>query len=1185
MNTNALKKFATAARRKLITQVTAKLSYVLGSDSPALREQADALRQLRDELTRTPKNDLIERVAYTWFNRFVALRFLDANDYQPTGIRAVSPSDGFTTPQLLDEAKNGQIDESLPVDTRRVMDLLDGRLPSRDPQNEVYQLLLIATCNALNSALPFLFEPLADYTELLMPDDLLSPQSVLGDIREGMTIEDCQHVEVIGWLYQFYISERKDAVFAAKSKVKAEDIPAATQLFTPRWVVEYMVQNTVGKLWLRNHPSSSLREKMPYYLESPSETTDAFLPIARPQDISLLDPAAGSGHILVYGFELLVHIYEEEGYSRTEIPALILQHNLTGFDIDERAAQLAAFALSMKARQYDRRFLKRGTLPRVVSLHKLTHTNEADWRSLLNEVGCQFLDTLVRDLTSMTQADNLGALIRPETPLDSLQTAADVLTTYARQSTDLFRKPLAEDLVLSLQHLALLAQKHTCVAANPPYMGGGAMNGSLSTFVKSRYPDSKADLMACFMESALSQCQENGYVGMINQHSWMFLSSYEGLRKKLIDGILIDTLLHLGPRTFPEIGGEVVQNVAFTLQNQTYNEPPAGHYVRLVDFKNTFEKAAGITNTVLTHYIQQNNFKKIPGEPIAYWLSKEAVRLFSGQKVGDVMKPSVGMFTTNNELFLRFWFEISFNRVGFGFISKQDAFNSSFEWFPYMKGGGYKKWYGNISTVIHYKDKGAVLRDLVNNKYPYLKGNTDFVLKESNPYFSSGITWSDVSTNDFSCRYLPHGFMYDVKGTSAFPSQNIFNKVFTFLNSKVASTFLYALNPTMSYQIGNIRALPFDFERRDENTSKIDEFSRNNIQIAKCDWDARETSWDFETSELLRHRTDGLLANAVQAYEVHWQGRFMQLHQNEEALNRIFIDLYGLQDELTPEVDPTDITILGQEAKPDSVGKLTFDRKELMAQFVSYAVGCMFGRYSLDKTGLILASQGQTLADYEQLIADATPGLAPHAPDSFRPDADNIIPVLDEDWFSDDIVARFKAFLRASFGDGDYNQNLAFVEDSLGIDLRKWFTKYFYDDHIRRYRRRPIYWLFQSPKGSFRALIYLHRYAPDTVARLLNGYLREYQEKLRNQRQQQLSTSLSATATAGEKTRAQKEADRLERVLVELAQYERDIIYPLATEPITMDLDDGVLVNYNRFGAALAPAKGLTGKAGGSEDE
>ncbi|XWW47029.1 BREX-1 system adenine-specific DNA-methyltransferase PglX [Fibrella sp. USSR17] len=1169
MNTNALKKFATAARRKLIEQVTGKLNYVLGNDSPALRERADTLRQLRDELTRTTRTELIERVAYTWFNRFVALRFLDANDYQPSGIRAVSPIDGYTTPQLLDEAKQGNVPDDLPVDAKRVLDLLDGRLPSRDPQNEAYQLLLTATCNALNTALPFLFEKLNDYTELLMPDDLLSPNSVLSDIREGMTADDCQHVEIIGWLYQFYISERKDAVFAAKSKVKAEDIPAATQLFTPRWVVEYMVQNTVGKLWLRNHPNSTLREKMPYYLESPSETTYAFIPVSRPQDISLLDPAAGSGHILVYGFELLVHIYEEEGFSRSEIPALILEHNLMGFDIDERAAQLASFALSMKARQFDRRFLKRGTLPRVVALHKLTHTHEADWRSLLTDVGCTYLDSLVRDLKAMTQADNLGALIRPDTALGTLQQTVDAMTTYARQSADLFRKPLAEDLAQSLQHLALLAQKHTCVVANPPYMGGGAMNGPLSTFVKSQYPDAKADLMACFMESSLSQCHPSGYVGMINQHSWMFLSSYEALRKKLIDTVLFDTLLHLGARTFPEIGGEVVQNVAFTFQNHIYKDTPAGTYVRLVDIKNSHEKAANIKNPNLTYNSNQNNFEKITGRPISYWVSINLTGCFiNNEPLNTFGIARRGLQTGNPNRFIRNWQEVSVNKIGLTITNKADATQSTYKWFKLNSGGSFRRWYGNLDVIVDWERDGLAIK---------LSGKA--IIPSERLYFNEGITWSKVSTGNFSFRIQEAGIIPGDAGPCIFADVEI-RQLLALLNSPVVSAFLSTINPTLNVQVSDLEKLPIITV----TSHNISFTTQSCIDISREEWDARETSWDFKTCELLRHASGTYLADAVAAYETHWQGQFTQLHQNEEELNRIFIDLYGLQDELTPEVDPKDITILGQEAKPDASGTLQFDRRELMAQFISYAVGCMFGRYSLEKEGLILASQGQTLADYEQLTSEVTPGSTPQAPGAFQPDADNIIPVLDEDWFTDDIVARFRAFLRASFGDSSFGQNMAFVEECLGMDIRKWFTRFFYDDHIRRYRRRPIYWLFRSPKGSFSALIYLHRYTPDTVARLLNGYLREYQDKLRNRREGQLAIIINPAASPGEKTRAQKEADRIEKALAELAQYERDVIYPLATQPISMDLDDGVLVNYNRFGTALAPVKGLTGKAGGDED-
>ncbi|MBD2757120.1 BREX-1 system adenine-specific DNA-methyltransferase PglX [Spirosoma validum] len=1176
MNTNSLKKFATAARRKLITQITAKLDYVLKADSAALRERADALRQLRDELTRSTRNELIERVAYTWFNRFVALRFLDVNDYQPSAIRAVSPVDGFTTPQLLDEAKQGQIPDELAVDARRVLDLLDGRLPSRDPQNEAYGLLLLATCNALNVPLPFLFEPLADYTELLMPDDLLSPQSVLTDIRDGMTADDCQNVEIIGWLYQFYISERKDTVFAAKSKVKAEDIPAATQLFTPRWVVEYMVQNTLGKLWLRNKPSSGLKALMPYYLESPSETTDIYLKLTSPQELTLLDPAAGSGHILVYAFELLVHIYEEEGYGRTDIPSLILQHNLMGFDIDERAAQLASFALAMKARQYDRRFFRRNVQPRVVALHKLQHTNPADWQPVLADASVTLTDTLRADLTLMTHANNLGALIRPETGETTLQQAANLAKAYADQSSDLFRKPQAEDLAEALAHLALLARKHTCVVANPPYMGGAKMNDFVGKFMGKYYPDSKADLMTGFMERTETLVQPDGYVGMINLPSWMFLSSFEAFRKNLIQRFKIDSLLQMGRGIF----GSDFGSVAFTLQ---FSKPPHGDGV----YRRLFEEHVQVRSiekirdlfldkTYGCYHTKQDNFEKIPGEVIGYWLSEQAIGAFVGSKLlNEIGDPRQGMATCDNDRFTRMWYEVTQKKIGWSFTNGNEAKASNKKWIPYNKGGAYRKWYGNQDLVVNWENDGGEITEYVTKMY----GSPSKRIASRSEYFKESLSWSKVTSGSFAVRYFPKGFIFDVAGCSIFfKDQEDIGLVAGVLNSTVGNFYLGLLSPTLNFEAGTIAKFPLIGVQ----DASVNQTINSCISISSQDWDARETSWDFQTNELLRHRTDNLLANAVATYETYWQAKFSQLHEDEEALNRIFIDLYGLQDELAPDVAPDNITILQQEAKPDATGKLQFDRRELMAQFVSYAVGCIFGRYSLSKPGLVLASQGQTLADYQreveagEIVADEN---------AFQPDADNIIPILDEDWFADDIVSRFRAFLRASFGEESFNQNLMFVEECLGMDLRKYFVRYFYDDHIRRYRRRPIYWLFRSPKGSFSALIYLHRYTPDTVARLLNGYLREYQDKLRNQREQQQTLSQSALATAGEKTRAQKEIDRLDKVLGELAQYEREVIYPLATDPIAMDLDDGVLVNYNRFSTALAPVKGLTGKAGASGDD
>ena len=586
MNTNQLKRFAQEARIKLIDQIGAKLEKVLTSDSVALREKAGHLKKLQEAINKTSKIEVIDTVAYTWFNRFVALRFMDVNGYEPLGISIVSPIKDGTLPAILQEAKQGNIPEELPVQQQRIYDVLDGRIPSTDAQNEAYAALLVGACNHLNQILPFLFEKIDDYAELLLPDDLISQFSILQDVRNGMTAEDCVEVEIIGWLYQFYISEKKDEVFASKGKVKKEDIPAATQLFTPRWIVEYMVQNTVGKLWLQNNPKSKLRDHMPYFIESPSVTTEDYLKINSVEDITLLDQACGSGHILVYGFELLSKIYEEQGYNESDIPKLIIEKNLYGFEIDTRAAQLAGLALMLRARQYYRRVFKKDISPNIFCYQDLK-VSEEDIKATFKAVDETLSDGLMYDLKIMQQATNLGSLIIPQTTLKELEKTRVSLATKVN-SSDLFHTYNLRGILQAIVQLSALSQKYHCVVDNPPYMGGGNMNKLLGDFVKTNYPKSKADLMACFMEAGLAALELKGFLGMINQHSWMFLSSYEKLREHLIDSVHFDTMLHLGPRTFPEIGGEVVQNTSFVVINTESED--SGVYLRLVDFKDAHLK-------------------------------------------------------------------------------------------------------------------------------------------------------------------------------------------------------------------------------------------------------------------------------------------------------------------------------------------------------------------------------------------------------------------------------------------------------------------------------------------------------------------------------------------------------------------------------------------------------------------
>ncbi len=1182
MNTNQLKKFAQEARIKLIEQVGAKLSFVLTADTAVLREQAGQLKQLREELNRTTKQQLIEKVAYTWFNRLMALRFMDANDYQPLGIRVITPKDGYTLPELLDEAKRGNIPEELRLNRQKVYDLLDNRLPSTNPQNEAYKELLIASCNHLHSTFPFLFEKINDYTELLMPDDLTSDFSIITLVRNGMATDDCKNVEIIGWLYQFYISEKKDEVFASNGRVKKEDIPAATQLFTPRWIVEYMVQNTVGKLWLQNNPKSRLREHMPYFIESASLTADDYLKVSSPEEIRLLDPASGSGHILVYGFDLFTKIYEEQGYNTSDIPKLIIEKNLYGYEIDERAAQLTSLALMMKAREYQRRVFKKDITPNVLCFQDLPLTSgeiKETMRLLNNRVS----DELIHDLNQMHQATNFGSLIIPQSHPKEIQQVGERLKQLL-PNADVFQRIDIDKLIETLNHLMIIAKKYHCVVMNPPYMGSGNMNNELSDFTRTSYPDSKSDLMACFMECGLEMLYDKGFLGMINQHSWMFLSSYEKLRMKLIQDCFFDTLLHLGTRTFPEIGGEVVQNAAFTLLCN--NIKSDGTFIRLVDFENSeikrFKTIEAIKNPNCGWFYtaNQKDFMRISSCSIGYWLSENALNAFnSNPKLEELTETRKGLATSDNDRFLRLWTEVTTNS-----FSYPNQINKNRKWFPINKGGEFCKWYGNYDYVINWYNDGCEIRNF-KNKEGKLKSRP----QNLGYSFKQAVTWSKITSSDFSARFCAGGFLFDDAAAICHsPDINLLIKVLGLLNSCVSQALLKAINPTLNIQIGDIGGIPTVISE----TIPIKSVSTA-IENAQLYWDSHENAWDFKGNSLI-HNNKQKNIDFEESYEFNkqfWQYKFIQSHKIEEQLNQLFINLYGLGNEMKPYVQLEKISIFQNEMDKESLVdlnkkivrdpktqevlnyhelKLPFIPQQIIAQFISYSVGCMFGRYSLDKEGLILANQGETLQEYLHKIGKSEQEC------SFLPDADNIIPILDNEWFEDDIVGRFHQFLKVTFGDKNFNKNLAFIEEQIGKDIRSYFIRDFYTDHIQRYKKRPIYWMFSSPKGSFNALIYMHRYTPDTVSNILNKYLKEFIGKLHTRREHLQRVQVSGSPS--EKTKAIKETDTIDKMLIELQEYEREVLFPLATERISIDLDDGVLVNYNKFGNALKEVSGLNDK-------
>ncbi|MFY7860633.1 MAG: BREX-1 system adenine-specific DNA-methyltransferase PglX, partial [Chitinophagales bacterium] len=1059
MNTNQLKKFAQAARTKLIEQVGAKLDYVLTHDTAELRGKTNTLKKLNESVSKNGKASVIDKVAYTWFNRLVALRYMDANGYQPIGMSVITPANTTNSvgPELLDAAHGGNIPSDLNVERLQILDLLDGRISSSNPDNEVFRMLLVAVCNQLNGIFPFLFERIDDYTELLLPDDLTSPFSIIKDVVDGMTTEDCAEVEIIGWLYQFYISEKKDEVFATKSAVKKEDIPAATQLFTPRWIVEYMVQNTVGKLWLQNKPGSTLKDHMQYFIDSPSLHSDDVLKLNSVEEIKLLDQACGSGHILVYGFDLFYKIYEEEGYNPNEIPELIIKNNLHGFEIDERAAQLAGFAIMMKARSYYRRFFRNPIEPNILCYEDLVLSAD-EIKETFTQVGYKLSDELNYDLLTMQQATNFGSLISPHTSLNEMQKVLEVFKSK-QNTVDAFLQYRLIQLSGAIKQLIPLCEKYYCVVDNPPYMGGGNMNKPLGDFVKGNYPDSKADLMASFMEAGLNMLHPKGFLGMINQHSWMFLSSYEKLRKKLIKDVFFDTNLHLGARTFPEIGGEVVQNAAFTFWNNKHLE--SGIYYRLVDFDSSESKEMHLIKSMkvggsrLKFKKKQSDFNRLPLNRIGYWLSEEGINSFENSiPVGQVGIARRGLQPGIPDKFKRRWFEVSNNFIQTAYKERSFSLDDNLKWYYYNDGGENLKWYGTLNYIINWKDNGKEIKE-----------SGKAIIPNEKLYLLEAITWSKISSGTIKARYLNKGI---ISGDAApfFISEKPL--VFIgFFNSMVVVETLKLLSATTNLTTGNMAEIPFA-ELDVACEKEIIFISKSCIEICRSNWDSKEISWDFSHNEILIQKSQSLI-ESYELYKQFWKIKYFQLHKNEEVLNRKFIEIYGLQDELTPDVPLDEVTILKEETSIEN-GELVFHADEVFAQFVSYAVGCMFGRYSLDKEGLILANQGETLKDYLVKVSKSKDQL------KFVPDEDNVIPVLDDEWFEDDIVARFHAFLKASFGEAQFQNNLAFVEECLGKDIRKYFVKDFYNDNIKRYKKRPIYWMFSSPKGHFKALIYMHRY-------------------------------------------------------------------------------------------------------------
>lgn len=1164
METNKLKRFATEARNILMQGVAHRFT-ALGfrADGTPVEEpqllgggatfMGDTVTEdfyhkwqsLAAAIRRHGLKDVAEEAAYTWFNRLMAIRIMTKNGLIPPVLQYESP--GVYVPLIVSEARQGRLPQMNEEERSKLMPLLDD--DSRTA--EQFSLLIVAFCHA-TPILHRCFGHIADYTELLLPANILAEGGFVDLINHTDFIaeEDYRSSELIGWLYQFYIAEKKDEVFAAKGKFTASEIPAATQIFTPNWIVKYMVQNTVGRIYLDNNPYETEVAQDWKYLVNPSEPTpnDLILRYDDLTDLRLADLACGSGHILGEMFDMLYALYINEGYSRREAIEHIFRRNLTGVDIDTRAKQLAQFALLLKACQRDASFADCHCMPRVLDMPQPYPDKEHLTRALADYImtdNGEAIAELTDAVCLMDEADNLGSIMKFGLSERTRNILAIRTEEYEQQTMP---AESVSGLLPYMRIILALTERYHALVMNPPYMGSGNMNVVLSNYVKKNYEAGKADLFSVFMQVAEERLAENGKYGMINMQSWMFLSSFEKLRTHLLETLQIDSMLHLGPRTFDELSGEVVQNTAFVVTRHT--PYTTGTYFRLVDGKSCGDKErmflAGENGY---SYVSQQNFEKIPGCPIGYWVSERMIENFqNSMKLKDIADVKIGMGTGKNEIFVRQWWAINFNKIGFGTKSIDELKLSNKKFFPYNKGGEFRRWYGNLVEVLWFNKEG---RELMNSMSGHREnGGYDYYCKE-------GLTWSFISSSNFGVRYVPYGALFDVAGSMLFANRKL-KYILGFLVSKPCFTILKLLNPTINFQAGNIKNLPLRIEE-----DAVSEIVNKNISISKSDWDAHETSWDFQENELVRlskeqgegsHR----LSDLMDAYREHWTEQFLQLHANEEELNRQFIEIYGLEDELTPDVPPEEITILQQGEIYIKNGQIVWQNDVIVKQLISYAVGCMLGRYRLDKPGLHIAHPEPTA---EEIAAYTFNGK------QWSIDEDGILPLMPSDTdFADNATVMFKRWLVVAFGEDTLVDNLNCVEAALGKSLDDYFVKDFWKDHKKMYQNRPIYWLFSSKKGAFQCLAYMHRMNAYTAERIRTKYLLPHIEWLVQQQTEMETNAANLNA------RERKQLDSITRQIAECREY-HDRLHTVADEQIAFDLDDGVVVNYAKFGDVLAKLK------------
>ncbi|QNI70729.1 Putative Type IIC bifunctional restriction-modification protein with endonuclease and N6-adenine DNA methyltransferase activity [Cyanobium sp. NS01] len=1188
MNTAALKTFAPAMRRQLMEAVGRKLDLLLHSQTPdILATYASQIAELRQRETEN-RAVLLERVAYSWFNRLAALRYLDAKGWHPFGCKVLMPAtEGETQPGLLKLMRSGSLPQELKehCNETRLNGLLDGQIPTAiaggDPQGEVYRELVLAVCRSYHQLLPNLFEGLDDATELLLPDDLLTDGSIAAGFRSQISDADCEDVEIIGWLYQFYISEKKDQVIG--KVVKSEDIPAATQLFTPNWIVKYMVQNSLGAQWLATYPDSAIKGQMEYYIEPAEQTEEVQAQLAaitpdslNPEELTLIDPACGSGHILVEAYDLFKAIYLERGYQQREIPQLILEKNLFGLEICPRAAQLTSFALMMKGRADDRRLFERGVKLNVMAL---VDSGDFDAVGLANAVQLADYGLKLADLTELKrlfeQATTFGSLIQVPERLAEKLPALKRLSEASCQ--DMLVLEALERLRPLVQLAELLAAQYDAVVANPPYMGSKYHVSAIKAFLGELYPAVKSDLFAAFVARSALIGNSTSRIGIMSPNVWMYISTHQKLRDLIASRMTLASLVELPLSGFK---GATVQICTFTLWNYR-SHGFNGSFVRLVDLKGGDAEMAACTQQAISRracgrifICSVDDFKCIPGSPVAYWVSSRLRSAFQlPTKLKNVARPNQALVTGNTERYIRRWQEVDLDNVGFEMKSRQQAIDSGKTWFPYNKGGDFRKWYGNNEHLVNWKNDGEELRTTMHPTGKRIWAH-NFVLDF---IFRRAIVWSKITSAIPCYRLSDDGFLYDDASGVCQVEAGLEYFLQGFLASQVSLLMIALINPTLNIQPGNLEVLPLTFPPED-----VDQVVKDLLSLSRVDWDSFETSWGFHESPLLKHESDCLsLETGWRSWKSESQAVIGRMRELETENNRIFINAYGLHDELTPEVPIEQITIKANPAYRYG-GKLSEEeqwsrfRADTMEELLSYAVGCMMGRYSLDKPGLILAdsrsSQDEHLAAYQEKMGK------PMAYLRFRPDDDAILPVLDGEWFQDDIVARSREFLRVAFPGSNIIDNLRFLEEAIGKDLRKYFCTDFYKSHLQTYKNRPIYWMVQSPKRGFACLIYLHRYTKDTLLLVLNNYFRPYLQKLEARLAQLDLDQANDDLPTRERTAARKEAEKITKVLRECQEWEQDALLPLAQQRIELDLDDGVKVNYLKLQDVLAKIPGIKAK-------